>query len=505
MIKIKKYMKKILIIQLLFFLIAVQCTSKAFSSEDSTDTIRNVDRGFYVLLQEEMDNNNSILKDVQQKVKDINIKYEDVSLISFQINLKNYVENTKISANKINEINDCFDEFRKNGYKVIFRVVYDSKGKKNPEPEFSDILAHIEQLKSVYNKNEDILYVVEAGYLGAYGEWHDGKYDKEIEKRNQIVEKLLEVIPESVQISLRKPNFITDYIGNNETVDNKNAYSDEKIARLGLHNDGYLASETDLGTYYKSERTQSIAWQEKQTKYTLFGGECQNKDSIYTNLDMAIQDMKKRHCTYLNKTYDKEVKEKWKGQKYNGDDSKYIEQTGYKYIQDHLGYRLVLTRANLTTVSGNRIRLDAKIENKGFAAIIKRKQIDLILYGNQNKYRINLDDDIRKYQKNIDYEFEIEGKIPEELKSGQYKAFLSITEPFDTLKNRAEYQIKLSNNGIWDQEINSNYIGDIFIDDNNISSNANLSGKENNSEIRFYIVATIGIIVCLILIRILSK
>ena len=168
----------------------------------------------------------------------------------------------------------------------------------------------------------------------------------------------------------------------------------------------------------------------------------------------------------------------------------------YEFLKDVVPF--------LAVKYGNEI-IESKIENKGFAAIIKRKQIDLILYGNQNKYRINLDDDIRKYQKNIDYEFEIEGKIPEELKSGQYKAFLSITEPFDTLKNRAEYQIKLSNNGIWDQEINSNYIGDIFIDDNNISSNANLSGKENNSEIRFYIVATIGIIVCLILIRILSK
>mgnify|MGYP001133079514 FL=1 len=60
-----------------------------------------------------------------------------------------------------------------------------------------------------------------------------------------------------------------------------NAFSSEKIARLGLHNDGYLASETDLGTFEKNERTESLKWQSAQTKYTAFGGEAQNKNSIY--------------------------------------------------------------------------------------------------------------------------------------------------------------------------------------------------------------------------------
>ena len=76
---------------------------------------------------------------------------------------------------------------REHGYKVIFRVVYDSEGTKNPEPEFDMLLKQIEQLKDIYVSNKDIIFVVEAGYLGSYGEWHDGRYDKDLEKKNKII------------------------------------------------------------------------------------------------------------------------------------------------------------------------------------------------------------------------------------------------------------------------------------------------------------------------------
>ena len=42
---------------------------------------------------------------------------------------------------------------REHGYKVIFRVVYDSEGTKNPEPEFDMLLKQIEQLKDIYVSN----------------------------------------------------------------------------------------------------------------------------------------------------------------------------------------------------------------------------------------------------------------------------------------------------------------------------------------------------------------
>ena len=284
-------MKKILavfnIILILIFFIGTT-TVYADITEEDISIVKNPDRGLYKLVQVELQNEEENFDDFEKKVDEINENDKEVSLILLELNLKNYVQENNISKNKIIEINKYFSIIRKNGYKVIFRVVYDSVGQTNSEPEFNIILQHMDDLKEIYTTNKDIIFVVEAGYLGSYGEWHDGRYDKDLEKKNKIIEKLLEIIPEEIQINLRKPQFIIDYIGNKTTISEMNAFSSEKIARLGLHNDGYLASETDLGTFEKNERTESLKWQSAQTKYTAFGGEAQNKNSIYNDLKFSV-------------------------------------------------------------------------------------------------------------------------------------------------------------------------------------------------------------------------
>ena len=478
----------IIMVLLLIFLIMAPTKSKAILEEESKEVLRNPDRGFYKLVQIELNKGKEDFNGFKGEIKNIAKEYADVSLISFQLSLKQYVaSNLDLTDNKIEEINKYFSIMRENGYQVIFRVVYDSKGDNNPEPDFQTILRHIEQLKSVYEKNEDIIFVVEAGYLGSYGEWHDGKYDKDKEKRNQVVNKLLKCIPESIQISLRKPSFIEDYIGNNQTVTKINAFSNDEIARLGLHNDGYLASETDLGTYNKSEREESLLWQGKQTLYTLFGGECQNKDSIYTNLNNAIVDMEKRHCTYMNKTYDREVKEKWKKEIYTNKNSVYQVETGYKYIENHLGYRLVIRDVNMICTK-RKINIGINIENVGFGNIIRKKQLGFILKNEDNQYYIESDIDIRKQLNEKMYELTIAEELPKNVKIGEYEVYLKIEEPYESLKNNNYYSIKLANNNVWNENLGANYIGNITISD---------KGKNNTL---FNTIIVVGILaICIIL------
>lgn len=478
----------IIMVLLLIFLIMAPTKSKAILEEESMEVLRNPDRGFYKLVQIELNKGKEDFNSFKGEIKNIAKEDTDVSLISFQLNLKQYVaSNLDLTDNKIEEINQYFSIMRENGYQVIFRVVYDSKGDKNPEPDFQTILRHIEQLKSVYEKNEDIIFVVEAGYLGSYGEWHDGKYDKDKEKRNQVVNKLLKCIPESIQISLRKPSFIEDYIGNNQTVKKINAFSNDEIARLGLHNDGYLASETDLGTYNKSEREESLLWQGKQTLYTLFGGECQNKDSIYTNLNNAIVDMEKRHCTYMNKTYDREVKEKWKKEIYTNKNSVYQGENGYKYIENHLGYRLVIRDVDMICTK-RKINIGINIENVGFGNIIRKKQLGFFLKNENNQYYIESDIDIRKQLNEKMYELTIAEELPKNVKIGEYEVYLKIEEPYESLKNNNYYSIKLANNNVWNENLGANYIGNITISD---------KGKNNTL---FKTIIVVGILaICIIL------
>lgn len=431
-----------------------------YSFEESTETLRNVDRGFYKLVQIELSSNKEDLDNFIEIIQDIQTEDEDVSIISFQLNLKNYI-NKSINKDKIQEIQEYFNILRENGYKVIFRVVYDSEGEENPEPEFNNILEHIETLKSIYENNEDILLVIEAGYLGSYGEWHSGKYDDNVEYRNRIIQKLLEVVPKSITINLRKPSFITDYT--TETITENNVYSGEDVSRLGLHNDGYLASDTDYGTYEREERKETLEYQHELTKYTIFGGECQNKDSIYTNIENAISDMRNRHCAYLNKTYDREVKEKWKQTMVNtNSDDIYSGVNGYKYIQDNLGYRLVL-RNSAFYREGDRIEIQLNLENRGFGNIVNKKEVDIILESEDDTHYIKVDTDIRKDILN-DKILEYIVELPRNLKDGNYKVYIKISEPYESLKNNSNYSIKFANINIWNEELGANYIGEILID-----------------------------------------
>ena len=200
-------MKKILavfnIILILIFFIGTTAVYADITEEDIS-IVKNPDRGLYKLVQVELQNEEENFDDFEKKVDEINENDKEVSLILLELNLKNYVQENNISKNKITEINKYFSIMREHGYKVIFRVVYDSEGTKNPEPEFDMLLKQIEQLKDIYVSNKDIIFVVEAGFLGTNGEWINGKYDKYMTEKNKIIEKLLEIIPEEIQINLRR-------------------------------------------------------------------------------------------------------------------------------------------------------------------------------------------------------------------------------------------------------------------------------------------------------------
>ena len=503
----KKNKKIILFIIIMISIVFGKMIVYADVTEEDISIIKNPDRGFYKEIQVELQKDKEDIESFEREIDEINENDKEISLILLQLNLKNYVEINTISAQKIDEINKYFSIIRDNGYKVIFRVVYDSEGKENPEPEFNMILQHIEDLKKVYTTNEDIIFVVEAGYLGSYGEWTNGKYDKYMEEKNKIISKLLDVVPQKIQISFRRPTYITDYLSSKNTVTDEKSFSTQAIARLGIYNNGYLASETDEDTYEKLERTESLNWQENQTQYTIFGGEVKNWKSTYNDLGNAIKDMFSRHCTYLNKDDDKNVKEKWKSSIYTGEEETYNRKNGYLYIQNHLGYRLLLTDVQIKgTEAGRSANVSINLQNIGFGNIIKEKKISLIYKNSINTYKIDVNIDIRKQLKNQNYVLEITDELPENIEDGEYNVYLSIGEPYESLKDNSNYYIKLANKNVWNEETKGNYLGKVTIGKNTIknednSSNNIIQNTNNESQMaNIKLFIGIGIIVFIVIV-----
>ena len=78
---------------------------------------------------------------------------------------------------------------------------------------------------------------------------------------------------------------------------------DSDAARIGLYNDGYMGSDSDLGTY--SNRAAQTAWMEKQMEHTYYGGEFSGNLDWAKKYDTylpenAIPEMYRTHLSYIN-------------------------------------------------------------------------------------------------------------------------------------------------------------------------------------------------------------
>ena len=77
------------------------------------------------------------------------------------------------------------------GIKVILRFSYNFGPYPNSEPDASkpQMLRHIEQLKPALTKNADVIAWMEAGFIGAWGEWHTSTHgiDQSRDDKYEIV------------------------------------------------------------------------------------------------------------------------------------------------------------------------------------------------------------------------------------------------------------------------------------------------------------------------------
>ena len=101
------------------------------------------------------------------------------------------------------------------------------------------------------------------------------------------------------------------------------------VIKTGLFNDGIMASESDLGTY--TDRSRELSYQDEVCLTVPNGGEVVS-DTVYNDVENAMNTLQTMHVSYLNRMYDEKVLKKWKNQPYE-------DTTGYDYIGAHLGYR----------------------------------------------------------------------------------------------------------------------------------------------------------------------
>lgn len=309
-----------------------------------------------------------------------------------------------LTEDALNVLETTFENIRNFGGKVIVRICYDPwfDGHSNTTPEHKWVLRHIEQLAPILSKNVDIIVALEMGMHGAFGEMHSDTaitYPRVAE----AVNKMLQLTPPELKILTRTGNYSAAVLGfENWGVDfhiDGDVFKQiaeakgDTMYRVGMFNDGYLGTQYDYGTWGADCATsicreEGVAWLEKYSVNTPYGGEAVATASGYKVINtpefLAYEGFR-THTSYLNMHWNNNLIDSWKvahftGSDYEYDGAKIDTLTGYKYIEDHLGYRFVLRESWLpdTVFAGEKLKGKLKIQNVGFGNLTQKRFAKLV-------------------------------------------------------------------------------------------------------------------------------
>ncbi|MCU0497520.1 MAG: DUF4832 domain-containing protein [Anaerolineae bacterium] len=382
------------------------------------------------------------------------LRNEGISLVRWYFLIDEF-RDRPIDQDTLDYIDSQFENARAAGVKVIPRFAYNfPMGGEfpytDPDAPLSQVLAHIEQLRPLLTAHADVIAFMEAGFVGAWGEWHSsthvlvdpntGLNDSSI----AIIDALLNALPTNRMIAMRYLPHKRQLYPNALTI--AEAFSGSDQARIGAHNDCFSASETDWGTYPIDQIDLLKAYYHQDNQYLPQGGETCNDGpdaQPYIGCSIVVPQMAYLRYSALNRDYHQGVLARW-------------ETEGcYETIARRMGYRFRLINAEVPSLSTGEARIRLTIVNEGFANAYNPRAAYLVLreVNTGAEVRMVVANDVRWWQVG---ETTLEGTFSN-LANGTYQVLLALPDPM--LPNRPEYAIRMANLGIWEASTGLNNLG----------------------------------------------
>lgn len=421
--------------------------------ETSTERIANPERGLYHYIETRASQPNSYslnqLYGYQQN--------EDITLL-YCINYLDAFVNAPISDTFLDHFEANMNTVREAGLKCILRFAYTSDYR-NEQPPFGDatkaqILSHIEQLGPLLFKHADVIAVMQAGFIGVWGEWYytDHFVDNpaipwqisaaQQANRLEVADALLAHLPETHQVAVRYPSAKQGMLQRTTPILAEEAFENTQLARIGFHNDCFLAGDQDFGTYRDDADRDFL---EAETKYVGLGGETCQHNPPRSSCENALQEFERFHWTYINTDYHPEVLDTWKN------------EGCLPEIEKKLGYRLVLKNGTYPVIAetGHTFSMQLSIENEGWAAPIKDRPLTLVAIDMESgkQYKAELPAQLQTWEAgstiNLDYAVCVSSAMP----AGDYTMALSLPDPTISDQHQPNYAIRFANDkALWDAD-----------------------------------------------------
>ncbi|HVV86263.1 MAG TPA: DUF4832 domain-containing protein [Kofleriaceae bacterium] len=352
--------------------------------------------------------------------------------------------NAPLPASLLTSLNTGFAKARAAGIKLIVRFRYDNSG--GADAPLSRILSHITQLTPVLRDNYDVIAVVQAGFIGAWGEWHGSTNGNDTASaHNQVLTALLTALPSSRSVDVRRPDFKNAFRAGALT--SAEAFNGSSKSRIGHHNDCFLASDTDMGTYVSPAAT----WESYTATDSAFapdGGETCAVYTARTSCSAAMAEMARMHFAYLNREYQGAVINGW------------VDQGCDSTIHRLLGYRFVMTRVAYTpkVAPGGVLGLEVDIKNRGYSIPMNQRPIDVVLTSGSTRLTARLALDARRLPAGATTTVKASLRLPANLAAGTYTVSLRLPDAASRIAADNRYAIQFANTGVWNASTGDNVL-----------------------------------------------
>ena len=367
---------------------------------------------------------------------------------------------TALTASQLAAMSANFAAARNRGVKLILKFDYGNEG---IEPALSQVLAHMNQLKPVLAANQDVIAFVQAGFIGAWGEWHGSKSGLDtVASKRAIKDAVLAAVPGQIFVEFRQ-GFVLQEDWYPTPLTATEAFSGSPKARSGLHNDCFLTGGGDSSTYrpkgtvvvdleITKNQLQQRQYAVAHTEYVPFGGEtCNDSAGARTQMRTAcsggtdesgqsggiLNEGPRYHLTHLNHNFAPEFIEQWQ-----------VEGC-YPQVRRSMGYRFQLdsVRHASHVARGETVMFNVAMRNVGWSRIFSARPLVVTIVNGGAVYAAKSTLDLMRLpsQAKASTNIPITLTVPAAAPPGSYDVYLSAPDIWPTTASSAMYAVRFAN------------------------------------------------------------
>lgn len=416
--------------------------------EASDEILRNPERGFYRYVD-------------ALSEQDLSWVDDEVSLYFTYIRLDDYRQ-TPIADGFLEELDSALSRAQGEGVKWIVRFAYNFGPYPDSEPDASlpQVLQHIEQLEPLLRSHASLIATVQAGFIGAWGEWHSSTNGiDDIEDKETVLHALLDAVPEERTVQVRYPADLMSLYGERPRSLSQ-SFDGSHWARTAHHNDCFLAGPRDTGTYpAPTEPEVYKQYLEQHNLSTPMGGESCALSAPRTGCVTALEEMERLRFSFINADYHPDVVSGWS------------EGGCREEMERSLGYRLVVEQVDVpeSVAAGDPLQIVLSLKNVGWAAPMNARPLRLVLTDPSaseggTRHHVEAEaEEVRAWLPGSTTHLRFAFSLPESWSSERVQIGLWLPDADEALARDARYSIRLAQEG-WDSERGVHQLVEIPVD-----------------------------------------